>query len=188
MSDAAFENRQDISDLHLELEKPRIVQFPVSNPHVPQPEGPKVELKPPHEEIPESFIIRNLGRIGLVIGGGLLMALVVWASGPLLHMAYREISGPEPSSKGSAEVPATTPEISITSDMFRISSIALGKPPFALINGQRLTENDTLKIKTPTGDAIVRVSRIEDGTVRFKYCDQIVSAHISTCAPETRAH
>jgi hypothetical protein len=164
----------------LKLERPRIVQFSHSTPRPPQPESPKVESAPTEEETPEPFITFNLGRISLIIGIGLSITLFVWASGYVIREAYREIGVPEPATTTHTESPVGTPVLLVTADMLHVSSIALGKVRLAVVNGQELIEGDSLKVKTPAGDAMVCATRIKDGIVRFEYRGRTIDAHMST--------
>ena len=193
MRDDALEDQED-QELHLasgvQLEKPRVIQFPQSTHNAPKIEFAKVESTPIKEEKPEPFIIENLGRIAVVVGAALLIAVLVWASGPLIEMAHHEIGMPEsrptePSRIASTKLPTPTPTpvtsvTSITSDSLHVSSIALGAVRLACVNGQILRENDALKIKTQSGDAILRVAQIEDGIVHFEYGSQLIHARMAS--------
>ena len=59
--------------------------------------------------------------------------------------------------------------VPISPDLIKVTSIALGNPRLTIVNGKRLAEEDWLVIKTPNGEASVRVISIQDGFVRFKH-------------------
>jgi hypothetical protein len=59
--------------------------------------------------------------------------------------------------------------IPVSPDLLHVTSIALGNPRLTIVNGKRLAEQDWLVLKTPHGDASVRVILIQDGFVRFKH-------------------
>jgi hypothetical protein len=59
--------------------------------------------------------------------------------------------------------------IPVSPDMLHVTSIALGNSPLTIVNGKRLAKEDWLVLKTPQGEASVRVISIQDGFVRFKH-------------------
>lgn len=164
----------------LQLERPRVVQFPQSTRPLPRPESPKVESVPTKKETRDPFMTSSVGRISLIIGIGLSIALFVWASGYVIRWAHGEIGLPEPATVASTESAAGTPALIVTADMLHVTSIALGKVRLAVVNGEELNEGDSLKVKTPAGDTMVCVTRIRDGIVRFGYRGRIIDAHMST--------
>jgi len=68
--------------------------------------------------------------------------------------------------------------VPISPDMLHVTSIAMGKPRLTIVNGKRLAEEDWLVVKTPNGEASVRVISIEDGLVRFKHGGETIDAHL----------
>jgi hypothetical protein len=62
------------------------------------------------------------------------------------------------------------------------NSISLGKVRLAVVNGEQLKEGDSLKVKTPGGDAIVSVTQIKDGVVRFNFRSRAIEVHMSRSA------
>jgi len=83
----------------------------------------------------------------------------------------------------AVEKAATETLLPITADMLHVTSIALGKVPLTVVNGQRLGAGDSLTLKTPQGVAILELVSIEDGVVRFKYGSQMVEAKLSLAIP-----
>jgi len=78
---------------------------------------------------------------------------------------------PDPLGNRGALVP-------ISPDMLHVTSIAMGKPRLTIVNGKRLAEEDWLVVKTPNGEASVRVLSIEDGLVRFKHGGETIDARL----------
>jgi hypothetical protein len=68
--------------------------------------------------------------------------------------------------------------IPLSPDLIHVTSIALGNPRLAIVNGKRLAEEDWLVIKTPNGEASVRVISIQDGFVRFKHGGNTIDARL----------
>ena len=66
--------------------------------------------------------------------------------------------------------------VPISPDLLHVTSIALGNPRLTIVNGKRLAEEDWLVVKTPSGDASVRVLSIQDGLVRFKHGGETIDA------------
>jgi hypothetical protein len=86
---------------------------------------------------------------------------------------------PDPLGNRGALVP-------ISPDMLHVTSIALGNPRLTIVNGKRLAEEDWLVLKTPNGEASVRVISIQDGLVRFKHGGETIDARLQLAA-ETKA-
>lgn len=76
--------------------------------------------------------------------------------------------------------------VPISPDMLHVTSIALGNPRLTIVNGKRLAEEDWLIVKTPNGEASVRVISIQDGFVRFKHGGETIDARLQL-ATETKA-
>jgi hypothetical protein len=80
---------------------------------------------------------------------------------------------PDPLGNQGALVP-------ISPDLLHVTSIAMGKPRLTIVNGKRLAEEDWLVVKTPNGEASVRVVSIDDGLVRFKHGGETINARLQT--------
>ena len=76
--------------------------------------------------------------------------------------------------------------VPISPDMLHVTSIALGNPRLTIVNGKRLAEEDWLVVKTPNGEASVRVISIQDGFVRFKHGGETFDARLQL-ATEAKA-
>jgi hypothetical protein len=83
----------------------------------------------------------------------------------------------------AVEKAVTETLLPVTADMLHVTSIALGKVPLTVVNGQRLGAGESLTLKTPQGVAILELVSIEDGMVRFKYGSQMIEAKLSLAIP-----
>ena len=68
--------------------------------------------------------------------------------------------------------------VPINPDLLHVTSIAMGNPRLTIVNGKRLAEEDWLVVKTPSGEASVRVISIQDGLVRFKHGGETIDARL----------
>jgi hypothetical protein len=57
-----------------------------------------------------------------------------------------------------------------------------------IVNGKRLAEQDWLVLKTPAGEASVRVISIQDGFVRFKHGGETIDARLQLANASPPAH
>lgn len=80
-----------------------------------------------------------------------------------------DVRDKDPLGKQGALVP-------VSPDMLHVTSIAMGNPRLTIVNGKRLAEQDWLIVKTPAGNASVRVMSIMDGMVRFKHGGETIDA------------
>jgi hypothetical protein len=78
-----------------------------------------------------------------------------------IELPKKETAGDE----GAALVP-------IKPEMLQVTSISLGEPRLAIVNGRELTEGETIVLKTGGGRATLRVQSIQDGMVRFRHGGQ----------------
>jgi len=72
--------------------------------------------------------------------------------------------------------------IPLSPDLIHVTSIALGNPRLTIVNGKRLAEEDWLVVKTPKGEASVRVISIQDGFVRFKHGGETIDSRLQLVA------
>lgn len=77
--------------------------------------------------------------------------------------------------------------VPVSPELLHVTSIALGNPRLAIVNGKRLAEEDWLVVKTPMGEASVRVILIQDGFVRFKHGGNTIDAKLQL-ARATASH
>jgi hypothetical protein len=78
--------------------------------------------------------------------------------------------------------------VPISPDLLHVTSIALGNPRLTIVNGKRLAEEDWLVVKTPNGEASVRVISIEDGFVRFKHGGNTIDAKLQLAQASPSPH
>lgn len=78
--------------------------------------------------------------------------------------------------------------VPVSPDLIHVTSIALGNPRLAIVNGKRLAEEDWLVIKTPAGEASVRVISIQDGLVRFKHGGNTIDAKLQLAQASPSPH
>ena len=78
--------------------------------------------------------------------------------------------------------------IPLSPDLIHVTSIALGTPRLTIVNGKRLAEEDWLVVKTPQGEASVRVISIQDGFVRFKHGGETIDARLQVIQATPSPH
>jgi hypothetical protein len=118
----------------------------------------------------------SFGHLGLMAGVALITATFVGGSGYLIRELHRQ-AGVASAVVGLSPVDPTT-VVPISSDMLKVSSIALGRAPEAIVNGLAVGEGGTVQVQTTKGAAIVRVVSIRDGLVQFRYGDQTIFANL----------
>jgi len=87
----------------------------------------------------------------------------------------------DPSGNSSTLIP-------LSPDLIHVTSIALGNPRLTIVNGKRLAEEDWLIVKTPLGEASVRVISIQDGFVRFKHGGNTIDAQLELASVSPPPH
>jgi hypothetical protein len=151
--------------------QPRLLQSAVSSPEV-QPTTPPVEQR--------TFF--STARLALI--GGIALVLILVAGGAIYWIQSERypvvvtIGVPDRGASGDPLANRPGPLVPVKPEMLHVSSIALGNPRLAIVNGKRLAENDWLVVSTPLGAASVRVSQIEDGVVRFRHGGETISAKL----------
>jgi hypothetical protein len=78
--------------------------------------------------------------------------------------------------------------VPVSPDLLHVTSIALGNPRLTIVNGKRLAEEDWLVVKTPNGEASLRVISIEDGFVRFKHGGNTIDAKLQLAQASPSPH
>ena len=70
--------------------------------------------------------------------------------------------------------------VQISPKLLRVTAIALGHPRLAVINGQELTEGDSLTVQAPDAAVAVtlRVLKIRDGLIELANGSQIVTVRL----------
>ena len=118
----------------------------------------------------------SLSHLGLMAGIALGTATVIGGSGYLIKELHRQ-AGVAKAVVGLAPVDPTV-VVPVSSDMFKVSSIALGRTPVAIVNGVAVGEGGTVQVHTSNGIATVEVVKIRDGLVQFKYGEQTIFANL----------
>lgn len=62
---------------------------------------------------------------------------------------------------------------------FRVTSILLGSPSLAVINGRAYSEGEYIRMPKETGGLRVRVQRISDGLVMLQHDQQMLSVQLT---------
>jgi hypothetical protein len=78
--------------------------------------------------------------------------------------------------------------VPVSPDLLHVTSIALGNPRLTIVNGKRLAEEDWLVVKTPNGEASVRVLSIQDGLVKFKHGGETINAPLQLVQDKPSPH
>jgi hypothetical protein len=120
----------------------------------------------------------SIGQVSLFAGCALFTAALVGGSGYVIREAHRQVAV----ARSVVGLPTPPP---ITPDMLQVSSIALGRAPMAVVNGGLVSEGATLQLPTTGGTALLRVAKIKDGAVEFRYSGETISVGLS---PAPRAN
>ena len=70
--------------------------------------------------------------------------------------------------------------VQLNADLVRVTSIALGHPRLAVINGKQVAEGDQITVHTPIRSIAItlRVLEISDRQVRLSDGIQVITAHL----------
>ena len=129
---------------------------------------------------------------GLVLGGLLISAggyafvrheraqRAAMAVPRLVNVVTHAVSG----SPHTVTTPAPV-VVQLTTEVIRVTAIALGHPRLAVINGRSVTEGDTITVHTPMHSVAVtlRVVRIADGRVDLTDGTQMIHASLAVTTP-----
>jgi len=69
-----------------------------------------------------------------------------------------------------------SPPLEVPESALHVTSIVLGTPPLAVVNGKQLSEGDWLEVRMDAGVAALRVVKIADGVVHFGYGGRVIDA------------
>lgn len=124
--------------------------------------------------------------LGILLGVALLGAGIIYWIQVRNYPVIVAISPPDgrdkdPLGSRGALVP-------VSPDLLHVTSIALGTQHLTIVNGKRLAEGDWLIVKTPKGEASVRVISIEDGFVRFKHGGNTLDARLQVVDAKPSPH
>jgi hypothetical protein len=135
------------------------------------------------------------------VGGFLLLVLAILAI--WIYFSEQEPPRPEPLAdrdtqrkralSGTPVTPASPPAageafVRVTPDMFRVTSIALGDAPLAIINGKRVAEGDSLQVTVGGREIFLHVAKIEDGVVHLAHAEQVIDVHLAPATSKTPGH
>jgi hypothetical protein len=136
------------------------------------------------------------------VGGFLLLLLAILAI--WIYFSEQEPPRPEPLAgrdtqrkRALSGTPPVTPAsppaageafVQVTPDMFRVTSIALGDTPLAIINGKRVAEGDSLQVMVGGREIFLHVAKIEDGVVHLAHGQQVIDAHLAPATSKTPGH
>jgi hypothetical protein len=86
--------------------------------------------------------------------------------------------------RGSSEIPAPI-VIQLSTDMIRVSAIALGHPRLAVINGKTVTEGEEVMLQAPKSSVslTLRVVKIGDGWIDLSDGKKMFSARLTIPSP-----
>lgn len=122
----------------------------------------------------------TIGQVSFFAGFALFTAFIVGGSGYLIRELHRQVGVARsmlPVAPGEPEAPFL-----ITEDMFHVTSIALGRPRLAVVNGVALGEGERFTIVAGNHIAAVSVTDIADGAVTLKAGSQTLLAKLSESA------
>ena len=155
----------------------RIIQPDKPKPRLLESAETKTESETP--EVITSSGIRRLKFLGLIA-----IVTIVFVIGAVVFLERQQRSwvGVRIGKPTSAPVKpviigrvALTP---VTPEMLRVTSIALGDPALAVVNGQQVAKGESLTLKTVTGSIALVVTNIEDRLVQFDYRGQKIEAKL----------
>jgi hypothetical protein len=130
------------------------------------------------------------GRFLLVLG--ILFGLALFAAGAVYWFEMRRfpvvVAISPPDGRDKDPLGNRGALIPLSPDLIHVTSIALGSPRLTIVNGKRLAEEDWLVVKTPQGEASVRVISIQDGFVRFKHGGNTIDARLQAAQATPSPH
>lgn len=152
-----------------------------------QPDKPKPRLletaatktKPETPEVITSSGIRRLKFLGLFA-----MLTIVFVIGAVFFLERQQRSwvgiriGKATSAPVKPIIIGGVALTRLTPEMLRVTSIALGDPALAVVNGQQVAKGESFTLKTTTGAIELMVTNIEDRLVQFDYRGQKIEAKL----------
>ena len=127
------------------------------------------------------FVGAIIGAILLSVGG-IIYTRIAGENGA--RFGFPTFIKARTQSLAAAPDSAATPApivIQLSADMVRVSAIALGHPRLAVINGQAVTEGDSVTLQTPNSALalILRVVKIGDGSIDLSDGKQLFTAQLT---------
>jgi hypothetical protein len=123
---------------------------------------------------------------------GALIGMMLLSVGGIIFTHYRDKNGEslqfptfikartQGVASGSGAPPAPI-VIQLSTDMIRVSAIALGHPRLAVINGKTVTEGDQVALAAPNSPValVLRIVKIGDGSIELTDGKQMFSAKLT---------
>jgi hypothetical protein len=146
------------------------------------------------------FVLKGAGMMsgnGRWIFTGLIIGAMLLSVGGIIFSRHAEKEGDRfgfptfikarthsLAAPGSAGPPAPI-VIQLSTDMVRVSAIALGHPRLAVINGTTVAEGDSVTLQAPNSSValILRVVRIGDGSIDLSDGTKTFSAQLTIPSP-----
>ena len=132
-----------------------------------------------------SFFLTLLLVVVAAAVTGAIAAGADYLFGPELSAKSPPISVLKPLRRALPTPP--NPPLEVPETALHVTSIMLGAPPLAIVNGKQLSEGDWLEVRMDTGVAAVHVIRIEDGLVRFAYLGQTIDARFESAETQKKS-
>jgi hypothetical protein len=122
------------------------------------------------------------GLFLLVALAAIFVAVRFYQRGAERRKPAIEAASPEVSVAPSTTPPswATGTIIPVFPEMLKVTSVAMGRTPLAIVNGQRLATGDWLEVKTDRGVATLVVQKIDEGVVHFRNGDMTIDARLGS--------
>jgi hypothetical protein len=143
-----------------------------------------------HASSPEGNTLRPMSAITIaivaVLSIGLFTGFLIWGSGRVIREAHRQVFDGSPI-RISADDSPPAPGL-VTAEQLHVTSIVLGNPRLAVVNNKTVAEGSILEINTTKGVSLVRVTKIEEGVVRFKNGNQAIDGHLSSGLARPAGH
>jgi hypothetical protein len=130
------------------------------------------------------FIGAMIGAVLLSIGGIIFGRHAMKESERFSFPTFIKARTHHLAEPGSAEPPAAI-VIPVSTDMVRVSAIALGHPRLAVINGKTVAEGENVTLQAPNASValILRVVRIGDGSIDLSDGKKMFSAQLTIPSP-----
>ena len=142
------------------------------------------------EGAPQRSHMKRLWRLMSRIVAAILMlsGVVYWCTrrGAIQEetVAIRKLISVGTRMLSNATHPASPPTpivVQLNTDLVQVTSIALGHPRLAMINGKQIGEGDSITVHTPTRSVAItlRVLEISDRKVTMSDGTQVLTAHLA---------
>ncbi len=120
-------------------------------------------------------IAATLGIVAAAIIVGL--GVIYWKASDRYPVVVA-IGLPDGDAQGDPLANRSGPLVPVEPAMLQVTSIALGEPRLAIVNGRPLAEGEWMLVDTRLGAASVRVIAIQDGLVRFRHGGETIDVKL----------